>query len=158
MPAAVRPEISDRSTEEHMSASKAVLGSIMLVGLLCGSSLCAQSLPPDFKKAQEERSAAMSHGDAKVYGRYTIDDFVVVMPNGSMQTRSDRMAAMSKAATPEQLGPPRDEKATVAGDTIILNWISAIQGKDARFTEVWVKIGRRWKVAGAHVSMIQKKP
>jgi ketosteroid isomerase-like protein len=134
------------------------LAFVMMVGLLCGSSLSAQSLPPDFKKAQEERSAAMSRGDAKVYGRYTIDDFVVVMPDGSMQTKSDRMAAMAKAATPEQLGPARDEKATVAGDTIILNWISAIQGKDARFTEVWVKISGSWKVAGAHVSMIQKKP
>jgi ketosteroid isomerase-like protein len=130
----------------------------VLFGLIYGSTLRAQSLPPDFKKAQEERSAAMSRGDAKVYGRYTIDDFVVVMPDGSMQSKSDRMAAMSKAATPEQLGPPRDEKATVAGDTIILNWISGIQGKDARFTEVWVKIGGSWKVAGAHVSMIQKKP
>ena len=141
-----------------MSPSKRVLASVMLVGLICGSTMCAQSLPPDFKKAQEERSAAMSRGDAKVYGRYTMDNFVVVMPDGSMQTRSDRMTAMAKAATPEQLGPPRDEKATVAGDTIILNWLSAIQGKDARFTEVWVKIGGRWKVAGAHVSMIQQKP
>jgi len=130
----------------------------VLFGLICESALSAQSLPPDFKKAQEERSAAMSRGDAKVYGRYTIDDFVVVMPDGSVQTKSDRMAAMAKAATPEQLGPSRDEKATVAGDTIILNWISAMQGKDARFTEVWVKIRGSWKVAGAHVSMIQKKP
>jgi ketosteroid isomerase-like protein len=134
------------------------LAVVVMTGLFSASSVPAQSLPPDFKKAQEERNVAMRRGDATVYGRYTTDNFMVVMPDGSMQSKADRMKAMSTAAAPEQLGPPRDERATVAGDAIILTWISAIQGKDARFTEVWVKIGGGWKVAGAHVSMIQTTP
>ena len=141
-----------------MSPIRPIFRVFIIIGFLCASSLSAQSLPPAFRKAREERSAAMSRGDAKVYGRYTLDDFVVVMPDGSIQTKSDRMSVMETAPTPEQLGSPRDERTTVAGNTIIVNWVSAIQGKDARFTEVWVKIGGSWKVAGAHVSMMQKKP
>lgn len=124
--------------------------------LVFALSLSAQSPSPDFEKAKVERNAAMRSGDAKVYGRYTTDNFVVVMPDGSMQSKAERMAIMAKSK-PEELGPSKDEKAIVVGDTIILNWISSIQGKDARFTEVWVKQSGSWKVAAAHVSMMVPK-
>ena len=128
----------------------------VITALVFASSLLAQSVPADFEKVKDERNAAMRSGNAKVYGRYTADNFMVVMPDGSMQSKADRMAIMAKSK-PEELGPPKDEKAIVVGDTIIVNWISAIQGKDARFTEVWVKQGGIWKVAAAHVSMMGAK-
>jgi uncharacterized protein DUF4440 len=134
----------------------------MLWLAMASSVLMAQSLPQDFLKAQSERNAAMRSSDAKVYGRYTLDSFMVVMPDGSMQSKEQRMAIMSKAQQSPNSGAPRDggpreETQIIAGNTIIVNWIAAIQGKDARFTEVWVKQNGAWKVAGAHVSMIQVK-
>ena len=145
---------------------KSIIKFPVIIGLIFASSLLAQSVPSAFTKARAERDAAMKSNDANVYGRYTIDDFVVVMPDGGMQTKADRMALMAKAPKPAQSTPApeqpasaRDEKIIPVGsDTIILHWIAPIQGKDARFTEVWVKGSAGWKVAGAHVSMIQQKP
>ena len=140
-----------------MPLRKCALTFAILIGLVLAPSLSGQSVPPDFEKAKNERNTAMRSGNFKIYSLYTTDNFMVVMPDGSMQSKADRMAIMAKAEHPEILGETRDEKAIVAGDTIIVNWISAIQGKDARFTEVWIKRGGSWKVAAAHVSMMQKK-
>jgi hypothetical protein len=79
-----------------MSHIRPIFRVFIIIGFLCASSLSAQSLPPALKKAREERSAATRCGDAKVYGRCTLDDFVAVMPDGSIQTKSDRMSAMER--------------------------------------------------------------
>jgi hypothetical protein len=123
-----------------------------------------QSLDPAFLKIQAERTAAMHTGDIEVYARYTTESFWVVMPDGSVQTKKDRIAAMAAVKNaPESSrelsgAPPKEEKANAYGDTVVVNWIEAIRGKDARFSETWVKDGGTWKVAAAHVSMIQSQP
>jgi len=123
-----------------------------------------QSIDPAFLKIQSERTAAMHTGDIEVYARYTTDNFWVVMPDGSVQTKKDRIAAMAAAknapASSSELSgaPPREEKVNAYGSTVVVSWIDAIRGKDARFSETWVKDGGTWKVAAAHVSMIQSKP
>ena len=123
-----------------------------------------QSIDPAFLKIQSERTAAMHTGDIEVYARYTTDNFWVVMPDGSVQAKKDRMAAMAAAknapASSSELSgaPPREEKVNAYGNTVVVSWIEAIRGKDARFSETWVKDGGTWKVAAAHVSMIQSKP
>lgn len=123
-----------------------------------------QTIDPAFLKIQSERTAAMHSGDIEVYARYTTDNFWVVMPDGSVQTKKDRMAAMAAAknapASSRELSgaPPREEKVNAYGSAVVVSWIEAIRGKDARFSETWVKDGGTWKVAAAHVSMIQSKP
>jgi hypothetical protein len=123
-----------------------------------------QAIDPAFLKIQSERTAAMHTGDIEVYARYTTDNFWVVMPDGSVHTKKDRMAAMAAAKNAPASGselsgaPPREEKVNAYGSTVVVSWIEAIRGKDARFSETWVKDGGTWKVAAAHVSMIQAKP
>ena len=40
-----------------------------------------------------------------------------------------------------------------------MSWIGVIEGgKDARFSETWVKQDGTWKCMAAHVSMMQTKP
>ena len=140
---------------------------ITLLALGFASSIVfAQSVDPAYLKIKKERDAAMQTGDDKVYGRYTTENFWVVMPDGSVQTKRDRMkilAAMKKAppASGAQSQPerPKDEKVDAYGDTIVVSWIAPIEGgKDARFSETWVKQGGTWKCAAAHVSLVQTKP
>ena len=150
---------------------RAGLGAALLlaIGFLTAPASFAQgaakkSIDPAFLKIQGERTVAMHTGDIEVYARYTTDNFWVVMPDGRVQTKKDRMAAMAAAknAPPStsELGgaPPREEKVNAYGSTVVVSWIEAIRGKDARFSETWVKEGSIWKVAAAHVSMIQAKP
>jgi hypothetical protein len=141
---------------------------VFALGLLFSPALPAQDsgtkLDPAFAKIHGERTAAMHTGNIEVYARYTTDDFWVVMPDGGVQSKQDRIAAMAAmknvAPSSRELGnaPPREEKMNAYGNTVVVSWVEAIQGKDARFSETWVKQGGTWKVAAAHVSMIQPKP
>ncbi len=139
---------------------------LFVIGLLSGVCISAQSVDPAYLKIKKARDIAMQTGDDKVYGRYTTDNFWVVMPDGSVQTKQDRirsLIAMKKAASASQAQsqpkPPRGEKVNAYGDTIVVSWIDAIEGgKDARFSETWVKQDGTWKCAAAHVSLVQRKP
>jgi hypothetical protein len=139
---------------------------LFILGLLFGAGVSAQSVDPDYLKIKKARDIAMQTGDDMVYGRYTTDNFWVVMPDGSVQTKQDRiksLIAMKKAAAASQAQrqpkPPRGEKVNAYGDTIVVSWIDAIEGgKDARFSETWVKQDGTWKCAAAHVSLVQGKP
>jgi len=150
---------------------RAGLGAVLLlaIGFLAVPASIAQesakqSIDPAFLKIQSKRTAAMHTGDIEVYARYTTDNFWVVMPDGSVQTKKDRISAMAAAknapASNSELSgaPPKEEKVNAYGSTVVVSWIEAIRGKDARFSETWVKDGGTWKVAAAHVSMIQSKP
>jgi len=143
-----------------------VAASLFAIVLLSGLGISAQSVDPAYQKIKKARDIAMQTGDDKVYGRYTTDNFWVVMPDGSVQTKQDRiksLIAMKKAApasqSQSQPKPPRGEKVNAYGDTIVVSWIDAIEGgKDARFSETWVKQDGTWKWAAAHVSLVQGKP
>ena len=78
--------------------------------LACGltlSNVFAQSVDPAYSKIKKERDSAMQTGDDKVYGRYTTEDFWVVMPDGSVQTKRDRIAAL--VAMKKALSGSRDQ-------------------------------------------------
>ena len=149
-----------------MRGVRIAAASLFVIGLLSGAGVSAQSLDPAYLKIKKARDIAMQTGDDKVYGRYTTDNFWVVMPDGSVQTKQDRiksLIAMKKAAlasqSQSQPKPPRNEKVNAYGDTIVVSWIDAIEGgKDARFSETWVKQDGTWKCAAAHVSLVQEKP
>src|SRR5271169_1991299 len=87
---------------------------LFFIGLLSGAYASAQSVDPAYLKIKKARDIAMQNGDDKVYGRYTTDNFWVVMPDGSVQTKQDRiksLIAMKKAASASQAQsqqkPPR---------------------------------------------------
>jgi len=146
-----------------MRFTRRIAAMLLPVVILSCSAVFAQAHDPKldavFVKTRNERDAAMRSGDSEVYSRYTTKDFWVIMPDGSVQTKQDRIAAMRRSQSAEQLSPPRDEKIDAYGGTVVVSWISAIQGKDARFSETWVKQKNGvWMVAAAHVSMIQAKP
>ena len=139
---------------------------LFVICLLSGAAVSAQSVDPAYLKIKKARDIAMQTGDDKVYSRYTTDNFWVVMPDGTVQTKEDRvrsLIAMKKAVSAShpqsQPRPPRGEKVNAYGDTIVVSWIDAIEGgKDARFSETWVKQSGTWKCAAAHVSLVQGKP
>jgi hypothetical protein len=118
----------------------------------------AQAPPPDFEKAREARTAAQRAGNEQEWGRYTTDDFTVVGPTGTVQTKADRMAAIkgNKLAAPPP--PQSDRKLRVYGDTVIETFVLDGDAGPTRFTSVWVKQSGTWKVASVHQTLITKKP
>jgi len=117
-----------------------------------------QSPPPDLQKAVEARDAARRAGDEQGWGRYTTDDFVLVVPTGTVSTKAERMAAIkgNKATT----APPQqsDHKWRIYGDTAIETFVQNTEGGPTRFTGVWVKQAGIWKTASVHQTLITKKP
>lgn len=131
------------------------------VAVLCASVASAQSADPAFAKARQARTDAIGSGDAKTYAKYTTDGFILILPNGMVTNRDQAVARVANTKPPAGGAPPQpqhqDEKIDVYGTTIILNWTQSIQGKQGRFTEVWVKDDEIWKCASGHVSMVPDK-
>lgn len=142
-----------------MRLTKNLLLAFFVMSMLFPSFLAAQGekLDPAFVTAREARDRAIREGDVDVYDRYTTQDFEVTQPDGKTRTLADQNPRIAAAKTHPAQGPApirEDEKIDVYPSTVVLNWHQKVQGKNAVFTEVWVKDNGTWKVATAHASFI----
>jgi hypothetical protein len=115
----------------------------------------AQSPPPEFWAARNEREQARATRNAAVFARLTTDDFIVIDPAGQFADKKDRLERMARAGGPgpfvatERLN---ERVAMYKGDTVILQWQQKAPDGLQNVTEVWLLDGGQWKCAAAHGS------
>lgn len=103
--------------------------------------------------AASSRTKSMTSGDAEGWGKYTTDDFVVVEPDGTIKTKSQRMSEIK--AAPTQGSGSTDQKWRVYGTSTAVSVAQApVEGKPTRITSVWVKEQGTWKVASVQLTTI----
>ncbi|MGI8499362.1 MAG: nuclear transport factor 2 family protein [Gemmatimonadaceae bacterium] len=134
---------------------RASLGLCLLVAL--ASPVVAQPNAA-LKAADKARTAALDDGNAKVWGKYTTEDFLVIGADGSVKTKQQRFAEID--------GHPRTQKATasderwrVYGGAAVHTSLSEIAGgKPTRNTAVWVKDHGTWKTASVQLTTVGETP
>jgi hypothetical protein len=139
---------------------------VILASLISISVVRAQSAPAGFEKAKQSRNDALRSGDDTTYARYTSDKFMVIVLDGHSENKADAVARVAKIKSNPPAGgiqpaaKRRDEKFDVYnGDTVIENWTQDVaNGREARFTEIWVKQKGNWTCAAAHASLVMAKP
>jgi hypothetical protein len=119
------------------------------------AALSAQAVDPAIRKAKDARSAAGLAGDEQTWARYTSDDFLMTQPNGTVQTKAQRMALIKgkRVAMPAKTS---DEAIRGYGNTVVATWREDAAGGATRFTEVWIKDGTEWKAVALHATTITK--
>jgi hypothetical protein len=127
------------------------------VGLLLAAPAAGQSSPA-LKKASEARNAAMRAGNAKEWGRYTTEDFTVTGADGVVKTKQQRVSEIEGHPLTGSVPARTDDRWRQHGDTFIETWQADANGKPARYTTVWVKEGRVWKVAAVQITSIATTP
>lgn len=131
-----------------------IVAAAVLIGFAFGSIASAQNVPADFVKAREERIAALASGDKAAFDRLTATTFIVTDPTGRVENKTERGARVVPPTTPAGPAAPR-EKETMAmynNDTVVLHWSTSQGGATNYFTETWVKDGKQWKCAAAHIT------
>jgi hypothetical protein len=125
------------------------------VSCLIPSPLVAQ-VPAELRDLMRTRDEAIAKADVATWDRLTAADFTVVLADGTLRTKADRLAQFAKqpAATPV---PAQQEQIQQYGDVVIRRTLRTIPNTGAAWVlDVWVKDAKGWRVAAAQVTSAKK--
>ena len=109
---------------------------------------------PALQAAIEARQKAVDTANSVEWGKYSTDDFLIVLSDGAIQSRETRMKGLA-ATTTKPTPPPVMESIRMFGPDAAV----AIQrtGVPSYLTVVWVRQGGMWKAASTQSTLITKK-
>jgi hypothetical protein len=112
-------------------------------------------VPAELREAMRARDEAVAKADAATWDRLTTDDFTVVLPDGSLLTKAERLAQFKtqKATTP---APPEQEQIKHYGDVFVRRALRQASTGDTWVLDIWVKDPKVWRVAAVQVTSVKK--
>jgi hypothetical protein len=127
---------------------------LQLLLLLCGAASAASAqTPADLEEAMRLRSQAVVNADGPTWDKYTAEDFSVVLPDGKMMNKSERLALM-KTQKPTRLSPPQKVQIKHYDETYIRRFL----GENGWVMEVWTKDKNgKWRVSAVQVTAAAKQ-
>jgi hypothetical protein len=125
--------------------------SLALVNL--SPTLATAQAPADLQDAMRQRTQAVAGADAATWDRLTADDFTVVLPNGIMLTKEQRLALLKKEK-PRRHAALQQEQIKHYGETYVRRFL----GDRGWVLEVWTKDDAgKWRVSAVQVTRAAKK-
>jgi hypothetical protein len=112
-------------------------------------------VPAELREAMRARDEAVAKADAATWDRLTTDDFTVVLADGSLLTKAERLAQFKtqKATTP---APPQQEQIKHYGDVFVRRALRQASTGDTWVLDIWVKDPKVWRVAAVQVTSVKK--
>jgi hypothetical protein len=121
--------------------------------LICVIPDAAAQAPADLEDAMRLRSQAVLNADGATWDKYTADDFTVVLPNGKLMNKSQRLALM-KTQKPRRSAPPEQVQVKHYDETYVRRFL----GDTGWVMEVWTKDkDGKWRVSAVQVTQAAKK-
>jgi hypothetical protein len=121
--------------------------------LICVIPDAAAQAPADLEEAMRLRSQAVLTADGATWDKYTADDFTVVLPNGKLMNKSERLALM-KTQKPRRSAPPERVQVKHYDETYVRRFL----GDNGWVMEVWTKDkDGKWRVSAVQVTPAAKK-
>lgn len=126
----------------------------LTLSCLIPTAMTAQ-VPAELREAMRARDEAVAKADAATWDRLTTDDFTVVLPDGSLLTKAERLAQFKtqKATTP---APPQQEQIKHYGDVFVRRALRQASPGDTWVLDIWVKDPKVWRVAAVQVTSVKK--
>lgn len=126
---------------------------LQLFLLLLGDASVAAQAPADLEEAMRIRSQAVVSADGATWDKYTADDFTVVLPNGKMMNKSERLALM-KTQKPPRRSAPQQVQIKHYDET----YVRRFRGENGWVIEVWTKDkDGKWRVSAVQVTAAAQK-
>lgn len=116
----------------------------------------------EIKKIMEELASELAKNDADAASKHYADDYQLVGPSGSVQTKAERLADMKSGASKFESFSYNDIKVRTYGDMAIAITTVKLKGTvagrpappEARATLVFRKMGDTWKVVSGQATPI----
>lgn len=125
-----------------------ILASVLLFVL---PALPAAQIAPELREAMQARLEAVWKKDAAAWSRLTADEFTVVVPEGRLMTKGDRLAAL-KTEEPQPVHTVEREQIQAYGEAVIRRFLDG----DEWVLEVWVRQSGPWQVVAAQVNFAKR--
>ena len=119
--------------------------------LLSAPSVVAAQVPQDLREAMQARVTAVWKKDTTTWSRLTADEFTVVVPEGQLQTKADRLAALA-AEPPEAPHALARERIHIYQDAAVRRFIDGSEW----VLEVWARQKGAWRVVASQVNLAKK--
>jgi hypothetical protein len=121
--------------------------------LICLISDAAAQTPADLEEAMQRRSQAVLNADGATWDRYTADDFTVVLQDGRLMNKGQRLALM-KTQKPRRSSSPEQVQIKHYSETYVRRFL----GDNGWVMEVWTKDkGGKWRVSAVQVTPAAQK-
>ena len=120
--------------------------------LLLASLAVAQAqtrVPPDLRKAMDQRIAALAQADVATWDRLTADNFVLIQPDGTTRTKFERLVQM-RAAPPGPATVVTNEHVLMLGNTAVQRY----QTPGTWVLTIWTMNRGMWRVTLAQASPV----
>jgi hypothetical protein len=113
----------------------------------------AAQAPADLVEAMRLRTQAVVNADGTTWDKYTADDFTVVLADGTMMNKAERLAQM-KTQKPARVTPPEQVQVKHYREAYVRRFL----GNNGWVMEVWTKDNKgRWRVSAVQVTPAAKK-
>ena len=106
---------------------------------------------PELRKAMQERLEAVWKKDADAWSRLTADEFTIVVPEGTLMNKAERILAL-KSEPPEPSHALRNETTHMYGDTAVHRFIDGGEW----VLEVWHQENDMWRVVATQVNLVSR--
>jgi len=106
-------------------------------------------VPPDLRRAMDQRIAAVSQADVPTWDRLTAENFVLIQPDGTTRTKAERLAAL-RAAQPGPAAVVTNEHVLMLGNTAVQRY----QTPGTWVLTIWTMNRGTWRVTLAQVSPV----
>jgi ketosteroid isomerase-like protein len=121
-----------------------------------------RTIAETIRKLDNERIQAQVHADAEALRRIYADDFIGIGPSGTMRTKPQVLSDFTSGDLKFQSIVTDDVKIRVYGNTVVETGQSTMVGQDKgravprdnRFTRVWVKQHKLWRLVANHYSSL----
>jgi hypothetical protein len=124
----------------------------LLLLLFCAVSAAAAQTPADLEEAMRLRGQAVVNADGATWDKYTAEDFTVVLNDGKMMNKSERLAQM-KSQKPTPRSPPEQVQVKHYEET----YVRRFMGDNGWVMEVWTKDKNgKWRVSAVQVTAAKK--
>jgi len=125
------------------------------VACLVPGALAAQ-VPPELQQAMRARDEAVAKADAATWDRFTTDDFTVVLADGTLLTKAERLARF-KGRPATTLAPAQQEQIKHYGDVFVRRALRQVPNTGAVWVlDIWIKDAKGWRVAAVQVTSAKK--
>ena len=96
------------------------------------------------------RLEAVWKKDAVTWARLTADQFTIVVPEGTLMNKAERLVAL-KAEKPEPVHALQHEQIRAYGETVLRRFVDGNEW----VLEVWVQQSGVWRVVAAQVNVVK---
>ena len=108
-------------------------------------------VPPELREAMRARLDAVWKKDAATWSRLTADEFTVVVPEGTLMTKADRLTAL-KTEKLQPIHAVEREQIRAYGETVVRRFVD----ENEWVLEVWVRQNGAWRVVAAQVNLAKQ--